>query len=207
MNLLTNTTQEEWFDIWANELKDKGYIIAIHNQENCTTFSLFEGLYQVKTIQTKVLNKKTNKTQLKIINSHNTLLHPVTYTPDRLIIWDKKAKDLFFTLENSFKECYFIGHEVNGGYYSTLDIKAPPGYGGNNSSDQGFAVKQKWMWEKYKIYINKVYNYPNKSVKVGKIYLWLTTFTPARFFKTDKLTKDRTISKWTPRTLEEFLEK
>jgi hypothetical protein len=91
------------------------------------------------------------------------------------------------------------------GHVSYVEIKAPPGYGGRHNSDAAFAVKQKWLWDQDSIYINKTYNYPNKTVKDVSPYLWLKTFTPSRYLFTDKLTKKRIISNWKPRSLQEFI--
>lgn len=202
MVLLDNPTQEELFDLWCEELIKAGYIESVLTTKELDAIVLFEGFKQKITIE------KQLKTKIKTIIKEDTLLHPATYTPDRLVFWTPKAKDIFFRTLNSRNTSYFIGHydELQLKYYSAIEVKAPPGYGGSHTSDAAFAVKQKWLWSLTNIYVNKVYLAPNKKVKTGDIYLWLSTFTPERYFYTDKATKPRTFSKWVPRTLAEFIE-
>jgi len=59
MEKLDNVTQEQWFDIWAQELVDTGYIDEIVTHPDVPTFQLFEGL-------SKPYDKKKN-----------VILHPV----------------------------------------------------------------------------------------------------------------------------------
>lgn len=209
MEILDNPSQEEFFDLWCEELIKEGYIKKVLKQEEIPfSIVLFDGLKQTARI------RMTNRTQ--------TLLEPVTYKPDRVILWEDKSRGIFFTPLEEYRECYFVGQYIpmyDGCWMSPAEVKAPPGYGGGNSSDVSFAVKQKWVYAKAKIFVNKVFNYPNALVKMtkkGKLtgkrkykrpdpYLWMMTFTPTRYFYTDRKFDTRIISKWPARTLQEFL--
>ena len=205
MKKLDNPSQEELFELWVDELIKEGYILSYDSDP--IPFTLFD---------------EHKKEGVKLLSS-------TQYKPDGRIIWADKAKDIFFTTEKTpkkYKNIYFLAERYtettpgimkkrNSFYSSYLDVKSPPGSGKKNSSDASFIPKRTWMWDKFKIHVNKVYNYPNafvknkdksiKRLKAPRPYLWAQTFTPTRYLWTDKLTKERTINKWTVRTLEEFL--
>lgn len=205
MKKFKNPTQEFLFHLWIEEMVKAGFILQY--EANLTPFVLFEGRKEEGI----------------------TILNPTQYTPDGRIIWAYKAKGIFFiTIDEieDFKHVYFIAEEydeiesksegtVETYYSSYLDVKSPPGSGGRNSSDASFIPKRSWMWDKFGIHINKVYNYPNDFVKKGgkrttrmkptRLYLWAHTFTPKRYLWTDMLTKMRSISKWKVVTLKEYL--
>jgi hypothetical protein len=206
MQILDNSTQEELFDLWCEELIKKGYIKKVLKQEEISWIILFNALIQTREVN-KVLYAGTPKEKVKVVTEKNTLLNEVKYRPDRLIFWDKSAKDLFFTDINDYQTCYMVGQysSKEDAYMSAVEVKAPPGYGGKHGSDESFRVKQKWVMTKSYVYVNKVYNYPNKKVKNTKPYLWLETFTPERYFYTDKKLDLRKISNWEPRTSEGFI--
>ena len=63
MEKLFNPTQEDWFDMWTEELLDAGYIDEVVSHPNVPTFQLFNGL-------SKPYDKKKN-----------VILNPVAYTP------------------------------------------------------------------------------------------------------------------------------
>lgn len=215
MKKLDNPTQEELFDLWCDELVEAGFIKKVQKQNEAKTFTLGQETYCIRTSK-KVLYKGTSRERIKVTTSKITIIPEVTYTPDRVIFWTDKAYYLFFKNTTDYiaseeeipyvflADC--IMYDGNPVYVSYVDVKAPPGYGGRNNSDVSLSIKSKWVWNEYGTYINKVYNYPNKKVKNVNPYLWLKTFTPLRYFYTDKLTKRRTISNWKPRTLKEFLD-
>lgn len=202
---LTNPSQEDWFVFWLTELKEAGYIEEWFDQNDIEPFVVTEPTYYT-TFTDKVLYKGTARERIKRTNKVVTLLKGNTYTPDFRIVWTPKAEHVFFTELNTIEytepiRTYFLAEDL----VSYIDVKAPPGYGSTNCSDVSFAINRNVLYRDIGVYINKVYNMPNKKVKVIKPYLWLSTFTPQRFFWTDKLTKERSISNFTPRSLEEFL--
>ena len=203
MEKLTNPTQEEWFDMWAQELLDAGYIDEFISHPDVPTFELFPGF-------SKPYGKKKN-----------TIMRPVSYTPDRIIKWNIKAKDILFVpftgnAEN-WDKCYFNAQRhfedklrpSTEFYYSLIEIKGPTGNQKAYGSD--FKFTQKWLWANTGQYVQKVMLMPAKALKKTDQYLWNSTFTPERFLWTDKLSKLRTIpsTKGVPKlivkTLEQFL--
>lgn len=205
-------TEEQWFLEWCIELVQAGYIYKVLFDKEVMPLTLFERLNRTGT-------KK------KILDS-------VTYKCDVLIYWNLKAAGIFYTpfSVDVKKTTHFWGHATDDGkYLSPVEVKAPPGYGNRNSSDQSFSVLQKWVYAKFGIMINKTYNYPISVIKYPKKhivnkkkvnhpkanmfkrfknpepYLWMMTFTPDRYLYTDKTLVPKTISKWDPITLEQFL--
>jgi len=198
MEKLKDPTLEDWFRFWLQELQDNGYIRKFTETKDMYPFILFEG----KKFKGKVLHAD-GKSRIKT-KSH---LEPIQYTPDFLIMWADKAKGIFYIPieEDTVDNTKMLSHRHNGLDFTPIEIKAPPGYGGRNTSDASFRVKQKWVWEKYEIFVQKVYLYPLKSMPKSTKYLWQNTFTPSRYFKTDGLRAFRTINKWVPLQLDYFL--
>lgn len=201
MKRLVNPTQEDWFDLWCEDAIKLGYIKKVVKTEDLAPYILAE---KVKAYRT-VVDKKGRITQKEY-----TLMEGSEYTPDRLIWWTDKSEGIFFydrkeppvgELPFFWAECAFDG------YFSQLEVKSPPGSGNRNSSDASFRVKQKWVWQKFDKYIQKVVNLPVKDRATPGIYLWLNTYTPTRYFMSDGLTTRRTISKNVKqtRTIMEFV--
>lgn len=219
---LNNPTQEEWFDFWAEELIQAGYITKLYKQE-IKGWELLPKI-EIKYVEHKVLHEGTTREKLKTLNKSYVLHQSVSYTPDRVIIWDKKALNVFFTELDSIQhfgkpKCYFIAQwstDINA-FITVLDVKSP--FGKNNSSDVSFSIKKKLVWDKEHIYVNKSVNYPNKLLKNPEAnYLWAATFTPERFYYTDRLAVNKAkpipyrtqpnkkgVPLFKMRTLEEFL--
>jgi hypothetical protein len=200
MEKLYNPTLENWFEFWAQDLIDRGYILKLLKTKDMLPFVLFEGLSIVGAVK----NKKD-----KFVSRKKNQLERIVYTPDFTIIWAEKAKNVFYIPfeEDTLLNHKLLSHTHNGLDYTPIEVKAPPGYGGRNTSDASFRVKQKWTWEKYQVFVQKVYLYPLKPMKSSTLYLWQNTFTPTRYFKTDGLTKDRSINKWNPIHVDLFITK
>ena len=204
MEKLHNPTQEEWFDIYIQELVAAGYIDELVSHPNVPTFQLFKGL-------AKPYNKKKN-----------VILNPVAYTPDRIIKWNSKAAGIFYTpFEGDncdWNKCYFKPqYQENGDfYYSLVEVKGPTG--NQKAYGQDFKFTQKWLWANSQQYVQKVMLAPIKPMKNPLQYLWTTTFTPERFLYTDKLAINKSkpipyrtipnksgVTNWRVRSLEEFV--
>jgi hypothetical protein len=164
---------ELYFSWYIKELKDKGWIHKIRREK---TYELFEPVkYKYLNINNKPLNK--------------TLLHKLTYTDDFGIKWNKEAIDIFVNLINrtpKSKNLPFIGvlDLVNHGEkpLSFIDIKNPFNKQGVKTL---FKYKQKWIFQKYGIYIQEV-----DDIEC----LFYQTFTPERYFYTDSKKSKRKIN-------------
>jgi hypothetical protein len=198
MEKLTAPNLEDWFEFWVQDLIDRGYILKLLTTKDMLPFVLFDGL----SITGAVKNSKN-----QFVGRKKNLLERIIYTPDFTIIWAEKAKGVFYIPfeEDTLLNTKMLSHTHNNLDFTPIEVKAPPGYGGRNTSDASFRVKQKWTWEKYKIFVQKVYLYPLKPKASSTLYLWQNTFTPTRYFMTDGLTKERTINKWSPVHIDLFL--
>jgi hypothetical protein len=215
MEKLDNPTQEDFFDIWAEELIVAGYIDEVVRPPDVPTFELFSGLKKDYT-ETKITRGVS-----KLVNKFTTLMRPVSYTPDRIIKWNIKSLGIFFypfTYGGSaWKECYFTPQQAPEGFhYSLIDVKGPTGSQKAYGSD--FKFTQKWLWANTQQYVQKVMLAPALTNKKPEPYLWASTFTPNRFLHTDKLSTSKNkpdtfrtipnkkgVPHWEVRSLEEFL--
>ncbi|KKK85474.1 hypothetical protein LCGC14_2772940 [marine sediment metagenome] len=209
MKRLYNPTQEQWYHIWLLELINAEYIE--NNRELIIpSFNLFDGLFLPYT-EDKILFKGSAREHVKKINKKVTVLRPVSYTPDDIIPWTKKAENIFYIPFESdprtWNSCYFKAMKSPNEdlYYSIIDIKAPTGT--HRHSDTPFSFTQKWLWYRQKLYVQKVMLAPAKPKFGINTFLFESTFTPQRFLWTDKVTKLRKINHYVPRTLEEFITK
>jgi hypothetical protein len=179
-----DSKEEVYFSWWLDELQAAGFIRAWGYQSY--SFNLSDRVqYQVK---------KPLKTKVRV--DDKLLLHPHTYTPDFFIDWDESARGLFYNNLGDMvdiKSCAIIAQDN----FSRIDVK--PKQWGNNSFMEAFRLNQKWTFDRHGVYVQPV-------VVVGqKTSLFETTFTPRRYFTTDKSGRPRKLN-YKARTLAEFVE-
>ncbi|MCK5777054.1 MAG: hypothetical protein KAH25_12800 [Bacteroidales bacterium] len=205
-------TQEGWFLHWLEEAKEAGYIQGFQVKGDVIPFKLTDRI-DVKIKYDRVLYKGTKRETIREEEKVTNILREHTYKADALIIWTKKAEGIFFEAYSEFaktgKHKTFFTADVYPNperkayeYISYVEIKAP--FGGKNS-DQSFPINRKWVFDKYKVFVNKAVQYPNKVTKRPQDFLWLATFTPKRYLFTDKNLDKKKISMWNPRTLHDFI--
>ena len=180
----TYQSDEEYYFYWyLKELQLNGYINNWKYQPKPFPLSdkvTFTWQKQLKTKQ-KIMVK--------------TLLQDHKYQADFLIIWNKKALGVFIpSLEYEDRLVYpFYADKLSTGLYRTiLDVK---GTFNQNDAWRRFSIEQKWVWQRYKIMVQKVI--PEKLFK--------ETFTPVRFLKTDITGKPRKINYEPVQSLSEFI--
>lgn len=200
-----DSKDERYFEWWLDELVKAGYIKSYNRS---LSYELVPKAYM------PILKEKpTVKEPDRLILEAQYFLHPVGYTPDYDIYWEQKAIGIFVVdideLNISKKETtYFLGQKTELGLYSCTDVK-PIFFRAQNSSSITFPIKKKIMWDKYKIYVNKV-------IPIGKEELFCKTFTPDRYLYQDKVpNKKRTLGRkykkgkwqsgWVPITIKEHL--
>lgn len=206
---LNNPSMEDWFDIWAAHLF-ADYIEEVYTQDQIKSFELAPA-FKVNQSYTKIIYANTPREQHKRIEKVKEVFSSVTYKPDRVIVWKPKANGIFHTPYEDVdwfkRDTFFISHKNKGKNISLVDVKAPASFRGN-SSDVSFSIMQRLLHHFHKIYVNKAMIMPYKKFKNKNAYdkyLFSATFTPARYFYTDKLTKRRTITNWKPLTLRDFI--
>jgi len=147
---------EEVYFIWyLQELYDRQFIDKVIYHE--TNYELSSGLW--------VRTNKLLKTKIK--KDHRQLLKPHEYSHDFNIVWNTKAYSL---LTNIFGVALHAPLIPFWNKISRIEVKAD--YDRNNMT-RLFRINQKWVWEKYNVYI--------QLVKIP--LLFKSTFTPERYLK------------------------
>jgi hypothetical protein len=128
-----------------------------------------------------MLRQTQLKTKLKIEDKAKTLLQPCTYNMD-FVIWGFKKNTKFASIDKDDLPILLLS-EYEGISQAFIDIKGEFA-GRTNTTQYTFPLKQKWLYQDYKIYTNKII--PNK--------LFAKTFTPKKvveleIFKRDNVKK------------------
>ena len=174
-----DSDEEKYMYWWLKELQDLGYISKIVHQPK--PFDLSEPIWVDYYQQMKTKGKYVPE---EILKGH-------IYTPDYYIEWNSHidkfnivTTDMVSDLrKKKSASLQFILSQINEDtkhYYSYIEVK--PSYDMNNMTRLA-KINQKWVWEKYGIFVNIVI--PEKHFN--------KTFTPERFITTNKSGKLRKI--------------
>jgi len=174
-----DSLEELAFLQWASEAQRAGYITHISRAESYLLSSALVHDY--------VLNMKTRSKP-----STQVLLRGHSYTPEFVIKWNKSALDKFVSIPVHGKkmENLFIGYLEDNVITTLIEVK--PTFDQNNM-ERLFKINQKWMWDKYQLFVNLVK--PQK--------LFEDTFTPGEY-RTTPSGRPRVI-KWSQRTISQFI--
>jgi hypothetical protein len=164
---------------WASEAQKAGFILSI---ERADPYLLCKSLVHDYAVNLKTKSKPATQ----------TLLHGHSYTPEFVIRWNKHAIDKFVWVPTQSKkfEALFVGYFEEGVLSCVIEVK--PMFDQNNM-ERLFKVNQKWMWEKYGVFVNLVK--PQR--------LFQETFTPSEY-RTTPSGRPRVI-KWTQKSLSQFI--
>jgi hypothetical protein len=165
---------------WLFELKSTGYIKSIKRAQS---YLLCDSYINSYVEQRKVSSKPCVQ----------TMLHGHSYTPEFEVIWDpKKSRDRFVwdTQESTKCDKLFVADVTSEGYRTIIEVK--PSFDQNNM-ERLFKLNQKWMWDKYAIFVN--------LVKVNDLFP--KTFTPKAYLTTPS-GKARLL-KWKHKSLFQYL--
>lgn len=126
--------EEKDFAEWLEEAEYNGLVTDLEYEPHSFLLSPKQSIFVEKQLKTKI--KQVEK----------FLLHQHSYTPDfRFIIKDKLLYAFFKKIS---------------GLYTYVDTK---GTWSNRGSAQEFSINQKWVYEKYGVFINKII--PSKLFK------------------------------------------
>ena len=166
---------EELQVLWFfEELMNAGIVRSV---ERCNSYPLYEGK-KLPYIQTKELKKTT-----KIIDKEYTLLREHIYTPEFLVVWNQTPGLKFLTeitlysLPKKPDTVFFFNHYKDG--YPVTYVEVKPDFQMHNMTRE-FTINQKWMYSKYKIYINLV---KPKELFTSTFAPELFKFTPTKLEK------------------------
>lgn len=195
------STSERYFSYYLEELQEAGFIKKWYYEQD--TWEL--------TPKLEITYLKRLKTKIK--EETEFLLHPSSITADFTIIWEEKARNIFFLDVNlPIKDVKLIPFRVSefvrNRYHTYVECKQVKTFKANNS-DISFPYKQKFLYQLYEIYLQKIKPFtPNNSPTC----LFKETFTPMKVAEEEryvKRTADNKIGdsklKYKVRTLKEFL--
>lgn len=181
-----DSQEELYLSWWLSELCDHGYVLDVIPQPKSFKLSSTLSHTYIKELKTKT----------KVLEE--IIIKPSEYTTDFFIKWSEKALGVFITtLETDDKimkgssHVLLIAKETPNGLHTYVEVK--PTFDMQNMTRLA-KTNIKWVWEKYNEYVNLVI--PEKHFQ--------KTFTPERYFKTNKSKVKRKL-KYIPLTLKEYL--
>ena len=183
MNKTFDSNEEKFFSWYIRELQEANYIYHIEYQPES---------YHLSRPQIHCFTKPL-KTKTKLVSV--TLLREHVYTPDFRILWEQKARGLFFNNHDDkvdLRKTPFITNSTSNSLSESL-IEIKPVFDQNNMT-RLFSINQKWLYHHYNTYVQKII----------PVKLFEQTFVPQKYLLTDKTNKPRKL-KFQPRTLNEFL--
>jgi len=153
-NIEFDSEEEVRFYQYLVELKDNGYVDLFSYQPDSYELSAPE-IYDWK---------KQLKTKEKWMRS--TLLQGHIYTPDFEVYWNAKASGIFYQslAFGSKLKAPFICN----GQRSVIEVK--PSFDMNNMQ-RLFTINQKWMFQKHKIYVQKIVPYGPKKCLFAQTFV------------------------------------
>jgi hypothetical protein len=175
-------SQEELHFSWYLEhLKDHRYVNRWEKNE--TSYTLTPGLKHTYIKKMKRVDDK---------ELEQAILNPSVYTPDFIIYWEPKAIGKFVVnpdnTNNKINTPFICDDEL----ISVIEVK---GEFDNNNMTRLATNNIKFLYHQYNVFVN--------LIKVPSIFN--KTFTPDRYFMTNKTFKPRKIKYKNVRTLREFV--
>ena len=182
-----DSNEERYFLWWLVDLYKAGYVNNVVAQP--APFELGDGMTHDYE---KVMATKTK-------DMTEVVLQPNSYTTDFSVEWTEKAYGIFVVRESyrdrimhGRKRLIDIGYKRGNNYWSFVEIK---GDFDNNNMTRLAIINIKWVWHKYKTFIN-LHKVPT---------LFSKTFTPERYIYNNKDGRKRKI-KFDVRSLGEFID-
>lgn len=169
-----NSNEEWYFSIYLDELKSKGIINNYLYESNTFTLSDAKKYYYTKRLVTK-----SKRIELHLLDHHS-------YTPDFLVEWSEEYDGVFYRcIDNdgyTTKPPFLsIRSRKNNKPYTFFEVK---GSFDMNNMTRLFKLNQKWLYDKYKLYVMLV-SIPD---------LFKRTFVPERYLLTDSSRQKRKIN-------------
>lgn len=200
---------EHYFEWWLDDCVAAGYVDSWDRESE--EYKLFPE-YRMKRMK----YYKSKAPDSEVFN----LLQADRYTYDYRVVWNDKAKFIFFNPSDFtdrdvpqmlyYRDTFFHAFEsvAFGKFVSFVDVKPPAKaarFSGSLTSFATFPIKQKILLWNYGIYINKVVPIPMSGSGVNTS-LFPNTFTPKRYFMTDGGNMSRKI-KYHIETLDSYVQK
>lgn len=182
---------EAYFDWWAAEAIACGFMADVHLVDR---IQLRVPITEHRQVAMKTKMKWTEK----------KITRGITYQPDRALFFrvddprQMSMVDTFFRSDE--KDMLFYDSSPKGFFKAmrwgdymvcVIDIK-PPKITMREASGNTFPIKQALLWDEG-LYVQKIVLIPSTRNKQYSMYLFPRTWTPDRYFKTDKNGKPRVI--------------
>lgn len=180
--------EEKYFSWYLDELERAGYAKQTMYEPYTYRLSPIAKYNVLEQLKTKVKTKR-----LKLFAPHE-------YTPDFGIIWNHKAKGVFYNHIDEgidLRNIPFIANNDKGIPYSIIEIK--PGFDKYNMI-RLFRINQKWLFFQGGVYVQEVV----VDKKNGR-GLFPETFTPEKYLLCDKAARKRTLY-FIPQSLREYVQ-
>ena len=161
-----DSTEERYFSYYVDELLEAGYLVSA--EYHPTPFELCS--------ETTVLARTTKKRgavyqTIKLTGKH-------VYTADWVLSWSQQAEYLFCWGNNEEHSTFYHKSAL-----SYVDVKG--GFiGKNNTSAITFPINQKWVMDKFGIFVQKI------VVSTDKKSIFAKTFTPRKVVEEEVYKKD-----------------
>ena len=186
------SNEEKYFHWYLKELINCKIVTSFIYQPK--PFILFE---PVSLSYRKQLQTKVKTTDVALLQDHQYQADFMFFwNPDTSNIQEKLFIGLTDTLSTSYKQYPFVANfsKKRNCYYSLIDVK---GTYNQNDAWRRFSIEQKWVYQNFKIYVQKIITHPHVT-RTGKMIpmnaLFSNTFLPERFLLTDKSGKKRKIN-------------
>jgi hypothetical protein len=194
---------EEMYLWWyLKELYEAGYILDIVHQPEAFQLSDNVKLRYHGVIKKLKKGDVMGMKEFPFIRSHE-------YTADYRITWDETAQGIFIKwYDDIYKDTgYFWARLINDEVVSYVDSKGSF-TGRNNTSAATFPLNQKWVYDKYEIFVQKIVHVESHKKGMAMKYtgLFPETFTPVRYLTCDVSNAKRKIG-YPVVLLDEYLKK
>jgi ribosomal protein S8 len=164
-----DSKEEIYMVWWLQELKDRGYIKEYEYQPLAFPLSSSVEHRWVEVLKTKCKAKTC------------TMLREHSYSADFRVVWAGIAEGPFIAPPEKKWTSAPIYADAKG--TSWIDVK--PAFQRHEARSAIFAVNQKWVFQKFNIYIQPIVVTPNCH-GLPTDALFSNTFVPKRFLWTDK---------------------
>ena len=181
MNNQFKSQVEEYFSYYLEELQEAGYISEWFYENN--TFDLSDSISEPYLLQGKY----------KVLEKTEHLLHKASITADFTIVWTDKAKNIFYLDREVPINCkvseipFRISWKAHQWPFPISYIEIKGSSEAKTSSSVSFPYKQKWLFWKEGIYIQKIKPFAPKK-KSG--ILFQSTFTPKKVIDIERYVRD-----------------
>lgn len=169
--LAFDSDEEEYFYHYLNELQQVGVVLRI--QYHPKPFLLSDKVVVPKVTVDKKQQEKLN---------HVFLMHDHEYEYDYKVLLNPAYEGVFFSTTDNYHAAFpaLANRRLDGSLLWCVDVK--PTFMKDQGANTRFPLNQKWVWQRYGVYVQKIICEDNISKdKLVKAGLFNKTFCPKRY--------------------------